>query len=226
MNDAESLEEDFSRLAILQVFPALNAFKYRIRDITLRVFRLAATLQNIQAGDYPAGDYRFAQFDLMPLVNAAVLSFQSEARSRALLVDIQGRRRLTVWASEAHTRLVLNNLIHNAFKYSHAAPARTTQSGTVQIRASHPGNFACLKISNVGTGILANERSLIFDPGYRGTLARAEGRTGMGMGLYTAHRILSAMGGDLKIRSEPINGNENGPYLTEVIVKLPRQNPS
>ncbi len=56
-------------------------------------------------------------------------------------------------------------------------------------------------------GVAAADLPHIFDPFYRGGAAAAGQIHGTGLGLYTAKKAITAMGGTIRVRSAPGKGS-------------------
>ncbi|XP_020907718.1 uncharacterized protein LOC110245764 [Exaiptasia diaphana] len=91
-------------------------------------------------------------------------------------------------------RQVAFNLVDNAIKYS-----RTDTS--IEIYASAGRYASNLNISNIGIPIPVNERSAIFDRGYRNPVAAAS-RDGTGLGLWIVKKIVDYHDGSIICYSE------------------------
>jgi heavy metal sensor kinase len=90
-------------------------------------------------------------------------------------------------------RLVLN-LVDNAIKY-------TPPEGRVTLTLKREDPWACILISDTGSGVPEAERERIFEAFYRTAEARALGSRGTGLGLAIARSIALAHGGAIEIES-------------------------
>lgn len=77
------------------------------------------------------------------------------------------------------------------------------------------GNEACLRVSDTGNGISADDLPRVFDRFYRADKARTAHAGGAGLGLAIAKWIVEAHGGRIACRSTLGQG-------TEILVHLPR----
>jgi len=121
--------------------------------------------------------------------------------------------------------LAFKNLIHNAVKYSFYPPVGMERERFVKVTGrwlcEEDGRKYAIEIENYGVGIKPEEieKGLIFEPFYRGDWASDRYRTGSGLGLTLARRVIEEMhGGQIKVRSIPMRGTA---YLTIVTVILP-----
>jgi signal transduction histidine kinase len=91
-------------------------------------------------------------------------------------------------------RILLNNLVDNAIRY-------TPEGGRVTVRLGGGSGEAAIEITDTGPGIANEDRERVFDRFYRGRNAGAEGS---GLGLAIVARIVEMHRGS--IRMEPAEG--------------------
>ncbi len=123
-----------------------------------------------------------------------------------------------------HAKLMLHYLIQNAVKYSFRR-----QDGFIKIAVNSYKNQVEIRIENYGVGILPEEikSGEIFNYGSRGKFSNDLNRTGSGIGLSEAKKIVEMHFGTLTINSRPVeDGSESitqtTPHLTQVKVTLKR----
>lgn len=97
---------------------------------------------------------------------------------------------LTVEGSYEALVTLANNLVSNAIKFS-------PDGGRVRINLTRSGEYAVLDVMDSGPGISPQERERIFEPFFRGALAK--GIAGAGLGLAIAREFVLAQGGTLEI---------------------------
>lgn len=128
---------------------------------------------------------RLEPADLMSLVREAVESSCRETGQER--VRVTGPRSVRIRAEADHLRVAVSNVVRNALVYS---PAETLVS--VAVRGAE--GLATITVRDGGPGIPPAERDAIFDPFMRGSAAHLV-RTGNGLGLFIARRIMEAHGG-------------------------------
>jgi len=121
----------------------------------------------------------------------------SVARDVAIELDLEGDGWIYCVAEEFNQ--VLSNLLQNALE---AAPA--DGSGRVVIAGRNEGADLRLSVRDNGPGIPESEQARVFDAFY--TTKRVG--HGMGLGLTITRRVVIALGGTLKLESEPGKGSE------------------
>jgi PAS domain S-box-containing protein len=144
--------------------------------------------------------------DAPHLVEEVCASVSAEAAAKGVhvtsLVGDAVPRRLV--GDVGRLRQVLVNLVGNAIKF--------TPSGTVVVRAglvrgATEGTTLRFEVADTGIGLDAATQARLFQP-----FVQADGSTtrrygGAGLGLALCRRIVSAMGGEIGVRSEPGQGS-------------------
>lgn len=104
---------------------------------------------------------------------------------------------------------LVDNLIDNACKYSEAGTA-------IQVSIERARRGVTLIVADQGLGIRAEDLPHLCDPFYRSQEARRLGRPGVGLGLTVVERIVTVLGGELRIDSNPGRGSRFSVYLPAV----------
>ncbi|MGH2677821.1 MAG: ATP-binding protein [Actinomycetota bacterium] len=129
--------------------------------------------------------------DLMEVVRRAAQSSSHETGQER--VRVTGPRVVPVRADASHLQAAVSNLLRNALAYS---PPDTLVS--VAVRGAE--GVATVTVRDRGPGVPPAERDSIFDPFMRGSAAHLV-RTGNGLGLFIARRIMEAHGGQIWLGS-------------------------
>ncbi|WP_052135152.1 sensor histidine kinase [Collimonas arenae] len=106
---------------------------------------------------------------------------------------------------------VLNNLIHNAVKY--------TNQGAVTVRVFPSGGVLKFKVIDTGEGIPASFQSAIFEKFTQVDGSDLRSQAGSGMGLALAKELVKCMGGTIGVQSRP----ERGSIFTFTLPMQPAQ---
>jgi len=197
------------------------------REVLFSALALDTLVQNL--GHY-LEDYDFRKRSIGPLVYEAKRVYEAEAARRGIEIRIYMKeaRENPLEISRNHMQHALNNLVHNAVKYSF-------QSGYGRQRFvkidgyPHKGHYI-LEIKNYGVGILAEEieSGAIFRDGYQGKLTQGEYRTGSGKGLSFAYQVIQQHHGSIEVESKLLSDKmepEGEPHLTRFIISLPFTQP-
>jgi len=104
-----------------------------------------------------------------------------------------------VRADPERLRQVLLNLLANAVKFTNAG-------GRVAIGAARDGGMIRMWVSDTGIGIPADQLERVFEPFFQVDRGMTRSYPGIGLGLAIARDFANAMGGELRIESEPGKG--------------------
>lgn len=216
---------------LLLEFDDLNKrdLKRGIHEIINSAEALATVVNNL--GKFQR-EYRFRKQRLETLVIEAKRIYAAEAKRKHVDVKIdldkvRGRDAL-VEVSREHLQLALNNLMHNAIKYSFRGAQGRERF--VQVTGHQEGEFYALSFENYGVGILPNElNSLIFNENYQGKLTNGEYRTGSGKGLFFVKQVLEEHQGTIEAFCKQMSAEvspDGQPHLVSFVVRLPFKQPA
>jgi PAS domain S-box-containing protein len=118
---------------------------------------------------------------------------------------VVGRSDLTVVADQQALGRVLANLLVNAAKYS-------PEGTPIEVSFEDGGDMGRIIVTDHGRGIAQEDLATIFDEFERGSLAEADG--GTGLGLSSVRQLMALQHGTVAIASQPGVG-------TSVVVELP-----
>ena len=132
-------------------------------------------------------------------------SFSAKDFVSALLQDIQGASRvqtdipdsLVLSADREILRLVLNNLIENALKYSD--PVQAVQLNMLT-HSEEVGRRVVIEVRNKVGHLGVPDPDQVFKKYYRNTQATKV--TGSGLGLFLVHELVGVMGGEVSYTNE------------------------
>jgi signal transduction histidine kinase len=177
----------------------------RIRQSFARVQRQVDRLERmvsdfLDAARIEAGnlELQLEDCDLREVLRAAVELFAPTAPSHRFVTDVPAEP-VCVSCDPDRIEQVLNNLVSNAIKYS-------PRGGAVRVSISRAGDAVQLSVTDAGIGITPEDLEHVFEP-FRRAHASGEGIAGVGLGLFTAKRIVQAHGGRLTATSVPGSGS-------------------
>ena len=93
------------------------------------------------------------------------------------------------------TRMVIENLIDNAIKYS-------KNNASIIIAITQEGGNVIFSIQDFGVGIPAHEHKNIFQKFFRASNEMVNETKGLGLGLYLVKFIIEASGGSIRFESQ------------------------
>jgi CheY-like chemotaxis protein/two-component sensor histidine kinase len=166
-----------------------------VREGAQRVSAIVRELRSFSRAD---GETR-RPVDLGDVARAAIKLTGHEIRHRARVSTSFDPVR-PVWANEARLEQVVINLLMNAAQAMPEARAEENEI-RVSVREDADGR-AVLEVADNGEGIPADVQSRIFDPFFT---TKPVG-IGTGLGLSICHGIVTALGGQIAVYSEPGDG--------------------
>ena len=164
--------------------------------------RLTAIVSQILlAGQLEEGrvDVTPSATDLTPLAESVLESARLRAPDEIELRLEQNGDRTVALADEDKLRQVLVNLLDNAIKYS-------PDGGDVTVELDGGQGRVRLAVRDRGLGVPPGEQERIFEKFYRLDPALTRGVGGSGLGLFISRELVSRMGGNLTVRSQPGQG--------------------
>lgn len=157
----------------------------------------------IESGQMPI---RLVETSVDGMIHKAVDVLRVQAEHKGIQIEIADSSALCVWADPAAVHKVLNNLLHNAIKF-------TSSGGHIMISTAQVDDNVEIKISDTGMGITARDLPRIFERFYKADQSRALTVTrGTGLGLAIAKHIVEGHGG--KIWAESIEGKGSTFHFT------------
>lgn len=151
---------------------------------------LGITESLLKLGAPPAQEPQLVDMSELVPDMLSLLRFEAEQCGVSVTTDLASH--LRVLAADNDMRIVLINLIQNAF---HAMP----RGGTLLIAGTRaPGGRIALTLSDTGIGIPAEHLRSIFLPFWS---RRADGVAGTGLGLSICRSIIRAAKGDILVSS-------------------------
>jgi PAS domain S-box-containing protein len=138
---------------------------------------------------------------LAPLIEQVTQRLHGQAQQQGITFDIRIPPELPdLQADRERTRLVCENLLTNAIKYS-------PDGGVVRIQARSDSGLAIISVADHGIGIPIEEQNRIFDRFYRVDNRLRRETQGFGLGLFLAKMIIEAQHGQIWVDSRPNHGS-------------------
>jgi signal transduction histidine kinase len=150
---------------------------------------LAARFEQAERGAAPFQGAR-VELDVTELLRQAGAEARARHAGRAIAVETNGA--LTVQVAQDVVVQVLGNLIDNACKYS-------PDGEPVLLSADREGDRAVLAVEDLGPGIAATDRELIFERFSQLDRQAQRRGGGIGLGLYIARQLARSQDGDLLV---------------------------
>ncbi|MHB1871726.1 MAG: HAMP domain-containing sensor histidine kinase [Steroidobacteraceae bacterium] len=178
-----------------------------LRENGIQLQRMIENLLSFSAWQTSSVGLEPSEFRLRPLVKQVLENQQLTLLSQRMRLDVQVDD-VTLFADRGKMRLILENLVSNAIKYS-------PKGGTIHIRGHGSGPNLILDVADTGPGIPKEDREHVFRAFYTGRAAAGISVKGTGIGLSVVLEFVTAHGGTVQI----IDGQYPGAHFR---IRMPR----
>lgn len=152
-------------------------------------------------------DFEPTSTDVDKLLIQCVELHQLQARAKQLNLTYKRHGTKTdcqVQVDSARLAQVVNNLITNAIKFTGEGSVSVDMSATTKDR--HTRHIE-IKVTDTGIGIYPDEMEKLFDAYQRSQRAQTRRAGGVGLGLAISRRLVSGLGGNIDVQSQPNQGS-------------------
>lgn len=165
-----------------------------IADEIHRLRTLVNSMLNLSKFEAGEMQLRSKQFDVGQLLIKTVLMFEKRITDKK--VDVEGLEdaSLQLYADEDLLFQVLYNLTENAVKF-------VNEGGIISFALRKENGTAYITVKNTGEGLADDELSKVFDRFYKTDASRSQDKTGLGLGLSIARKIVHLHEGHIVVRS-------------------------
>jgi len=155
------------------------------------------------------GELKIEKIDFPELIHDLKSIYSIAEKIQHIHLEVKLNEEIEFRSDLVSIRLILNNLLSNAFKYQRA----DSDNKIVELTINVDKNNAIFIVKDNGIGIRQEYIDKIFTIFYRATSESY----GSGFGLYNVHDVLQKINGDIKVNSTFGEG-------TEFIVTIPVKN--
>ena len=191
------MDGDFGKLNAEQE----NLMKKAYEDNDRAIEIVSELLLANKAEDIIEKKYDFKEVDIVELIDDSIFDFSGEADiGEKEIIFLRPEKDFGgVLADKEKLRIVFQNLLENAIKYSN-------NHGKIFITLKEKENFVEVSIKDVGIGISKEGRNKIFGKFYRDSEAQKKEVVGTGIGLFTAKQIVENHKGKIWFESNEGDG--------------------
>jgi two-component system sensor histidine kinase KdpD len=161
-----------------------------------RMNRFISNLLDITRLEAGALKIKKEPYDVQDLLGSCLAALEPRLQERKIKVDIPANLPLSPMDSVLMAQ-VLINLLDNALKYS-------PPGGIIEVAARTRENWLEIQVADQGPGIPKENLEQVFNKFFR--ISRAEGVSGVGLGLAISKGIVEAHGGKIWAESRPTGG--------------------
>ena len=162
-----------------------------LRHNSIELQKLIEDLLSFGASQAQKPAVDVARVELKSVANRVIDDQKLALRAKQLKLDLNVQD-LTLSADSEKLRVMLDNLVSNAIKFSPAG-------GTIRIVACKVEGSVELEVLDEGPGIAPDERDLVFEPFYRGRHAADALVKGTGIGLSVVREYAQMHGGSAEV---------------------------
>jgi signal transduction histidine kinase len=167
-----------------------------IDDEVARLGRLVNDLIHLSRFDSGRAEVGNELIDPARLGRSLCQQMEKTAAAKQIHLNFESPNQLPpIQANQSHLRIVLQNLLDNALKY-------TPEGGQITWRFSLEDGYLRSEIQDSGIGLAAEDISHLFERFYRADKAHTRATGGTGLGLPLAKSIVEFYNGRIQIHSE------------------------
>jgi len=182
----------------------LNAEQKRylkeLREINRNMFDLVESLLNVSRIELGVLKPAPEPFMLPDLIDSILKEMAPTIRRKKLKIAPEYDRVSTVIGDKRMFRIILQNLISNALKY-------TQNKGKILVSLSKKGKTVQVSIKDTGYGIPKRQQERVFTKLFRADNVQDKQIEGTGLGLYLVKAIVDKLGGHITFESKEGKGS-------------------
>ena len=178
-----------------------------LRENSLRLQRLIENLLSYSEWQAKRGGLDVSEISLSAMVQGAIETYQLPIHAHHLTL-VQQVDDVEFSADRAKLRLILDNLVSNAVKF-------TPDGGTITVRGRRDDDHVVIEVADTGPGVPPAERARIFEAFYQGATPQGGLVRGTGIGLSVVQEFVQAHGGTIEL----VDGEFAGAHFR---VRLPQ----
>lgn len=156
------------------------------------------------------------EFDVVSVCSDLITSMavQGQKKGIEILFDAHAITKRTLMGDSHRLKQILNNLLSNAFKFTHKGHVSLTVKEQL-----HSDNTLCLSfvIEDTGIGISKENQSKLFEVFTQEDSSTTRHYGGSGLGLSISRKLAQLMGGDIIVESEKGKGSR---FCASITVSL------
>lgn len=177
------------------------AFLGNIKKSNEQMLKMVTDLLEVARIDQGRAVFEDKKLSLFDLVKDSVAGFRDIAAEKKIEIESNIEPSAPeIYADERKMRVVVDNLIGNAIKYS-------KEGGKIEVKLKKEDDHIIFSVRDWGVGIPRYQHRKVFEKFFR-TRNESRYRTdGVGIGLYLARAIVKHCGGDVWFESEAGQGS-------------------
>jgi len=180
-----------------------------IRRHSARLEAMVSDLLDLSRLESPSAKFERTPLPLDEIIQDLRERFLVAAEAKSLFLDMEvGQECRTVWGHRHLFRLILDNLVDNAIKF-------TDPGGRVAVNCRAESETLVLSVEDTGCGIPPADHARVFERFYQVQRSRSGPSRGTGLGLAIVRHAAQAMDGVIELQSTPGVG-------TRITIRFPK----
>lgn len=171
-------------------------------DYLLTIINDILDMSKIEAGKLMFDNEKFY---MQPVLNHIYNMFQDCATRKGIQLDVS-QSRFSVIGDKTRVTQIIINIVGNAIKFTHI--------GRVSLKITKEDPGLCIKVSDTGIGMTAEDKEKLFKPFTQADLSITKKYGGTGLGTTITKHLVDMMNGTIDVVSEFGKG-------TTFTIKLP-----
>ncbi len=180
-----------------------EGFMQKALDSNERMIVLVNDLLTLNHAENTVIKFNFKEVNILELLEQTLFEFYGESHKKEVeLIFLKDYKDLPkVKCDEEMIRVVFQNLIENAIKYSNIK-----DKVVISLKYSEVNKEIEISIHDSGIGIKEEDKSKIFEKFFRAENAKTKDYIGSGLGLFTTKHIIENHKGKIWFVSDQDNG--------------------
>jgi two-component system sensor histidine kinase GlrK len=162
-----------------------------LRDNSVKLQKLIENLLTFSAWQTQTAALELTEFELKPMVFGVLAQHRLVISNKKIKLQLKVSA-INVLADEGKLKLVLENLMSNAIKF-------TPNGGTIHVGAAMQGSDLVIDVADDGPGVHPEDADRIFEAFYQGRRPQGGPVGGTGIGLSVVAECVQAPGGTVEL---------------------------
>ncbi|WP_302582233.1 ATP-binding protein, partial [uncultured Bacteroides sp.] len=175
----------------------IKVYVQNIRQSSDRMREMLNTLLDFFRLDNGKEQPNFSPCRISTITHILEMEFTPIAMNKGLALTVINQTDTVVLTDKERILQIGNNLLSNAIKF--------TENGGVSLTTDYDNGVLKLTVEDTGTGMTEEEQRRVFGAFER--LSNAAAKDGFGLGLSIVQRIVSMLGGTIRLESEKGKGS-------------------
>ena len=164
-----------------------------LRDNSVQLQKLIEDLLNFSVARSRTSELHRSKLKLDRVIESVLSDHKVAMMARNIRLQ-KSLREIAMWGDKEKLRIIVDNLVSNAVKYS-------PDGGEIRVGLDKRGRQALITVVDSGTGIPDEEKERVFEAFYQGRGASNSHIRGTGLGLSIAKEYVQAHGGEITVGS-------------------------